>query len=57
MARDMDSTSRLPRLLFIASLAYLDPILYEEAVLGIFVASVVSALLGIAWLRAVLPAR
>jgi NhaA family Na+:H+ antiporter len=43
--------------LFIASLAYLDPILYDEAVLGIFVASVVSALLGVAWLRAVLPAR
>ncbi|KGQ20069.1 Na+/H+ antiporter NhaA [Lysobacter dokdonensis DS-58] len=43
--------------LFIASLAYIDPILYEESVLGIFVASVVSALLGVAWLRAVLPAR
>jgi NhaA family Na+:H+ antiporter len=43
--------------LFIASLAYIDPILYDEAVLGIFVASVLSALLGVAWLRAVLPAR
>jgi NhaA family Na+:H+ antiporter len=43
--------------LFIASLAYRDPMLYQEAVLGIFVASVVSALLGLAWLRAVLPAR
>ena len=43
--------------LFIASLAYIDPILYDEAVLGIFVASVLSALLGGAWLRAVLPAR
>jgi NhaA family Na+:H+ antiporter len=43
--------------LFIDSLAYIDPILYEEAVLGIFVGSVVSALLGLAWLRAVLPAR
>ena len=43
--------------LFIASLAYLDPVLYDEAVLGIFVASVVAALLGLGWLRVVLPAR
>ena len=43
--------------LFIASLAYRDPMLYQEAVLGIFVASVIAALLGLAWLRAVLPAR
>jgi len=43
--------------LFIASLAYLDPVLYDEAVLGIFVASVVAALVGLAWLRMVLPAR
>ncbi|MCC8362738.1 Na+/H+ antiporter NhaA [Lysobacter sp. A6] len=43
--------------LFIASLAYIDPVLYEEAVLGIFVASVLAALTGLAWLRAVLPAR
>jgi NhaA family Na+:H+ antiporter len=43
--------------LFIASLAYLDPVLYDEAVLGIFFASVVAALLGLGWLRVVLPAR
>ena len=43
--------------LFIGSLAYSDAVRYEEAVLGIFVASVVSALLGLAWLRVVLPAR
>jgi NhaA family Na+:H+ antiporter len=43
--------------LFIDSLAYVDPLLYEEAMLGIFVGSVVSALAGLAWLRAVLPAR
>jgi NhaA family Na+:H+ antiporter len=43
--------------LFIGSLAYSDAVRYEEAVLGIFVASVVSALVGLAWLRVVLPAR
>ena len=43
--------------LFIGSLAYVDAVRYEEAVLGIFVASVVSALIGLAWLRVVLPAR
>ena len=43
--------------LFIASLAYHDAVRYDEAVLGIFVASVVSALAGLAWLRAVLPLR
>ena len=43
--------------LFIASLAYQDAVRYDEAVLGIFVASVVSAIAGLAWLRAVLPAR
>jgi Na+:H+ antiporter, NhaA family len=41
--------------LFIASLAYQDALRYDEAVLGVLGASVVSALLGYAWLRAVLP--
>lgn len=40
--------------LFIASLAYRDPVRYEEAVLGVLAASVVSAVLGFAWLRAAL---
>jgi len=40
--------------LFIASLAYAD-LRYEEAVLGVLGASVIAALLGLAWLRAVLP--
>ena len=40
--------------LFIASLAYTDPAVYERAVLGVLLASVVSALLGYAWLRATL---
>ena len=43
--------------LFIASLAYHDPLLYEEAVLGVLGASLVAAVLGYLWLRAVLPAR
>jgi Na+:H+ antiporter, NhaA family len=43
--------------LFIASLAYHDRLLYEESVLGILGASVLSAVLGYFWLRAVLPAR
>jgi NhaA family Na+:H+ antiporter len=42
--------------LFIASLAY-EGLYYEEAVLGVLGGSVVSALLGYAWLRAVLPTR
>ncbi|AXK70853.1 Na+/H+ antiporter NhaA [Lysobacter sp. TY2-98] len=37
--------------LFIASLAYTDALRYDEAVLGVLVASVASALLGYAWLR------
>ena len=40
--------------LFIASLAY-SGVRYEEAVLGVLGASVIAALLGLAWLRAVLP--
>lgn len=40
--------------LFIASLAYHDPVRYEEAVLGVLAASVVSAVLGFAWLRVAL---
>jgi NhaA family Na+:H+ antiporter len=43
--------------LFIASLAYRDPLQYEEAVLGVLLASIVSALVGYTWLRACLPAR
>jgi NhaA family Na+:H+ antiporter len=43
--------------LFIASLAYRDPLLYDEAVLGVLGASVIAAVLGYLWLRAVLPAR
>ena len=43
--------------LFIASLAYRDPLLYAEAVLGILGASVLAAVVGFVWLRAVLPAR
>src|SRR6478672_7501292 len=42
--------------LFIASLAYAG-LYYEEAVLGVLGGSVVSALLGYAWLRAVLPTQ
>ncbi|WP_133500566.1 Na+/H+ antiporter NhaA [Cognatilysobacter terrigena] len=37
--------------LFIASLAYDDALRYEEAVLGVLAASVISAVLGYAWLR------
>jgi NhaA family Na+:H+ antiporter len=40
--------------LFIASLAYSD-VRYEEAVLGVLAASVCAAVLGMLWLRAVLP--
>jgi NhaA family Na+:H+ antiporter len=40
--------------LFIASLAYTG-LRYEEAVLGVLAGSVVAAVLGIAWLRVVLP--
>ncbi|HEV8695755.1 MAG TPA: Na+/H+ antiporter NhaA [Lysobacter sp.] len=43
--------------LFIASLAYHDRLRYEESVLGILGASVLSAVLGYLWLRAVLPSR
>ena len=43
--------------LFIASLAYRDPLLYGEAVIGILGASVIAAVVGFAWLRAVLPVR
>jgi NhaA family Na+:H+ antiporter len=42
--------------LFIGSLAYTG-LFYEEAVLGILAASVIASILGMAWLRAVLPAR
>ena len=42
--------------LFIASLAYHDPLRYDEAVLGVLGASVLAALFGYAWLRATLPA-
>src|SRR5688572_891530 len=42
--------------LFIASLAYQDAGHYDAAVLGILAASIVAALLGLAWLRVVLPA-
>src|SRR5690606_10055833 len=41
--------------LFIASLAYTG-LHYEESVLGILSASVIASLLGLAWLRAALPA-
>jgi Na+:H+ antiporter, NhaA family len=43
--------------LFIASLAYHDPSRYDASVLGILGASVISAIAGFFWLRAVLPAR
>jgi NhaA family Na+:H+ antiporter len=43
--------------LFIASLAYSDPLLHEQAVLGVLGASVIAAVFGYLWLRAVLPAR
>jgi NhaA family Na+:H+ antiporter len=39
---------------FIASLAYSSPATYDRAVLGILLASVVSALLGFSWLRVTL---
>lgn len=42
--------------LFIASLAYTG-LFYEEAVLGILAASLVASILGMVWLRMVLPAR
>ena len=41
--------------LFIASLAYHDGVHYEDAVLGVLGASVVAAVLGLLWLRLVLP--
>ncbi|MBF6024961.1 Na+/H+ antiporter NhaA [Lysobacter niastensis] len=43
--------------LFIASLAYQVPAHYEEAVLGVLAASLLSAVAGYLWLRATLPAR
>ncbi len=43
--------------LFIGSLAFQDPVLYEEAVLGVLLASLVSALTGYFWLRFTLPVR
>ena len=43
--------------LFIASLAYSDPLLYGEAVMGILGASLLAAVVGFVWLRAVLPVR
>ncbi|RNF84404.1 Na+/H+ antiporter NhaA [Montanilutibacter psychrotolerans] len=43
--------------LFIASLAYHQPAQYDGAVLGILGASLLAAVIGFAWLRAVLPAR
>ena len=43
--------------LFIASLAYREPLLQAEATLGVFAASVLSALLGVWWLQRVLPTR
>jgi NhaA family Na+:H+ antiporter len=43
--------------LFIASLAYREPLLYDEAVLGVLSASVIAAVLGYLWLRTVLPPR
>ena len=42
--------------LFIGSLAYVSPY-YEESVLGILAASLIASILGMAWLRWVLPAR
>lgn len=43
--------------LFIASLAYADRLRYEESLLGILGASVLSAVIGYFWLRKVLPVR
>jgi NhaA family Na+:H+ antiporter len=44
--------------LFIGSLAFAaHPLLYTESVVGVLVASVVAAIAGVAWLRAVLPRR
>jgi NhaA family Na+:H+ antiporter len=43
--------------LFIASLAYDERLRYDESVLGILGASVLSAVLGYLWLRLVLPAH
>jgi len=42
--------------LFIGSLAYVSPY-YEESVLGILAASLIASILGMTWLRLVLPAR
>jgi NhaA family Na+:H+ antiporter len=43
--------------LFIAALAYHHPLHYEQAVLGVLGGSLVAAVLGYLWLRAVLPPR
>jgi len=44
--------------LFIASLAFADaPRLYADSVVGVLAASLASAVLGLAWLRVVLPVR
>ena len=43
--------------LFIASLAYTDPLHYGDAALGVLVASLISAVAGGVWLRAILPPR
>lgn len=43
--------------LFISSLAYSDPALYQESVIGILLASAISAVAGYAWLRASLAVR
>jgi len=42
--------------LFIADLAFPDPVMLDEVKLGVLCASVVAAFLGLAWLRWVLPA-
>jgi len=44
--------------LFIGSLAFSrEPLLYTESVIGVLVASTVSAVMGYAWLRVVLKPR
>jgi NhaA family Na+:H+ antiporter len=44
--------------LFIAALAFADaPQLYAGSVVGVLMASLAAALLGLAWLRVALPAR
>ena len=43
--------------LFIAGLAYGNSQAHSEAVLGVLLASLLSAIVGLLWLRAVLPGR